>query len=115
MPKIYTQQIEDEYDNTGFYIEFIPWVIDAHLHDYSIIDLTLVTEWMGICDNHHTKLCHGNQNSKSSATNIRLIDVEGGCIVTLPAYKTTIPRYLDVSYVWGKTKTLLCTTKTSRT
>ena len=67
----------------------------------------LFREWLRVCETRH------EHSTAASIGNLsfRLIDVEQGCLIDWSGPVSEIPRYVALSYVWGRTQQLVVLTE----
>lgn len=63
-----------------------------------VLDLDLIRLWLSICDTKHKAKCEETR-IEQPLVGIRLINVEEGCIESIP--DGSVPQYVALSYVWG--------------
>lgn len=78
--------------------------------DATIMDVGIIQTWIDRCEKLHGIRCHGSRTSQMhSPFPSYLIDVERGCLVAAPER----PRYVALSYVWGRAEASACATKSN--
>lgn len=96
-------------------VPFVPYIdkkkektaIGMPAPDEGTTDVNIIRTWIHRCRQLHGKRCHGSRTSQMhSPSPSYLIDVENGCLVVAPKH----PRYVALSYVWGRAETSACAT-----
>lgn len=78
--------------------------------DATIMDVGIIQTWIDRCEKLHGIRCHGSRTSQMhSPFPSYLVDVERGCLVAAPER----PRYVALSYVWGRAEASACATKSN--
>ncbi|KAL8685695.1 MAG: hypothetical protein Q9218_007596 [Villophora microphyllina] len=70
-------------------------------------DYGLFRDWLRMCETKHEHTPIGNSGGMS----IRLIDVEGKCVIEFSGLLSQVPRYVALSYVWGRSQQKVMLTK----